>query len=164
MCRMCHDRSYSREDWLDDLRAQIDRRGCPVQPVTGAAGRASFAYTAGLTGQGLPELVVTGLRADLAVQLLDCVAHYVAHTSTVLPGETMETGPFLLEFLRVDRPGERLYGAVELYGSGVRAMQLAWVDDRGRWPWERGHRAGRGGQPLLGRREPGWCDEHRPPA
>lgn len=164
MCRMCNDRSYSRDDWLSDLRAQIQRDGWAVQPVSGTGGRAAFAYTAGLTAQGLPELVVTGLRADLGGQLLDNVARYLVHTSTVLPGETMETGPFLLEFLRVDRPAEHLYGAVELFGPGVRAMQLAWVDDRGRWPWEPGHRAGRGGQPLLGRREPSWCDEHRPPA
>lgn len=163
MCRMCQDSSYTRQDWLDDLRRRVERTGWAVQAVSGSGGRASFAYTVGLTAQGLPELLVTGLRAELAAQLLNGVASYVRE-QTVLPGETMECGPHFGEFVRVDAPAEHLLGAVELYGPDVRALQLVWVDDRGRWPWERGHRAGRGGQPVLGTREPFWCDEHRPPA
>jgi hypothetical protein len=49
-------------------------------------------------------------------------------------------------------PEAHLLTAVELYGHEVRALQLVRADDRGRWPWERGHRGGRGGQPVLGPR------------
>lgn len=33
---------------------------------------------------------------------------------------------------------------------------------RGRWPWERGHRARPAGQPLLGPRSPPYSAEHAP--
>jgi hypothetical protein len=54
---------------------------------------------------------------------------------------------------------ERL--AVAVHGPAVRALQLAWCDAAGRWPWEPGHRARRAGEPVLGRRAPWHCDEHR---
>jgi hypothetical protein len=34
----------------------------------------------------------------------------------------------------------------------VRGLQMVWADDRDRWPWERGFRGRRGGQPVLGPR------------
>lgn len=52
----------------------------------------------------------------------------------------------------VDRPQDHLSTALALYGDEVRALQLVWPDARGRYPWDRGHRAVRAGQPLLGRR------------
>jgi hypothetical protein len=59
----------------------------------------------------------------------------------------------------VEQPQEHLLMAARLYGDRVRGLQLAWADARGVWPWEPGRRAG---QPLLGRRAPGYCEEHRP--
>ena len=44
--------------------------------------------------------------------------------------------------------------AVELYGQRIRGLQLVHADKRGRWPWDRAYQGVRGGQPVLGRREP----------
>jgi hypothetical protein len=45
-----------------------------------------------------------------------------------------------------------LLTAVALHGPAVRGLQMVWADDRSRWPWERGFRGRRGGQPVLGPR------------
>jgi hypothetical protein len=101
--------------------------------------------------------------AERACELLDVVAEHTVERSLILPGETMGTGPWLLEAMHVQVPDAHPVTAVELYRPAVRALQLAWADDRGHWPWERGHRAGRGGQPLFGVRTPWRCDEHKLP-
>jgi hypothetical protein len=43
----------------------------------------------------------------------------------------------------------RLVTAIDIYGAGIRALQIAYADDRGHWPWEKGRR---GHQTLLGTR------------
>jgi hypothetical protein len=43
---------------------------------------------------------------------------------------------------------------VDLYGPSVRALQVVHADGRGHWPWDRGYRGVRGGQPVLGIRAP----------
>jgi hypothetical protein len=44
--------------------------------------------------------------------------------------------------------------AVEFYGQRIRGLQLVHADKRGRWPWDQGYQGVRGGQPVLGPREP----------
>jgi Domain of unknown function (DUF4262) len=56
-----------------------------------------------------------------------------------------------MEVVRVDQPSAHLAVAVDFYGPRVQALQLAYPDDRGHWPWHRGFRGHhRGGQPILG--------------
>ncbi|MGV0838318.1 DUF4262 domain-containing protein [Mycolicibacterium thermoresistibile] len=53
-------------------------------------------------------------------------------------------------------PKSTPHGALsDLFGPQVRALQLVWADDRGRWPWERGWMHGRRKQPVLGVRAGG---------
>ena len=110
----------------------------------------------------MPELVVVGVRHHEARQLIELWGAYLRDQSLVLPGESLRSGPFVMEAVEVQHPEEHLAFAVAIYGGAVRALQLAWADARGRWPWEAGHRARRAGQPLLGQRAPWYCDEHRP--
>jgi hypothetical protein len=49
-------------------------------------------------------------------------------------------------------PPAHLLTACELYGAGIRALQIVHADDRGRWPWETGYRGVKGVQPVLGPR------------
>jgi len=62
-------------------------------------------------------------------------------------------GP-VVEFVRLVHPEVHLLRAVDLFGPAVQGLQVAWADDRGRWPWDIGFRGSRGGQPVLGQREP----------
>jgi Domain of unknown function (DUF4262) len=45
--------------------------------------------------------------------------------------------------------------AVAILGDEVTALQVAWADSRGRWPWAATFNDGRGTQPVLGMRAAG---------
>ena len=162
MCEMCDRPDLTMEDYVEQARDRLTQERFLVQGVLGSAREAEFSYSIGLTQYGLPELIVMGVRPDDATRLLHVWGDYLLDTSLVLPGEHLETGRYLLEAVEVDEPADHLRLAVALYGPAVRALQLAWADDRGRWPWEPGHRGRRAGQPLLGRPAPRYCEEHRP--
>ncbi len=162
MCDLCDDPSCEPDDVLERVRTDIARRRFSTVSVGGSTRSAEFSYTVGLTEMGLPELVVLAVRPAESVRLLRLWGDYLLDESAVLPGEILEAGPWLLQAVLVDRPQEHLVVAQRFYGRDLQALQLAWADDRGRWPWEAGHRGRRAGQPLLGAPAPWYCDEHAP--
>ena len=162
MCQLCDQPDLTTEEYNDQIRALVDQHRFAIQAVGGSRCQAEFSYTVGLTAHGLPELVVTGVRAADAGRLLRHWGDYLLDTSLVLPGETLESGPWVMEAIEVEQPQDHLLTAIRIFGEQVRGLQLAWADARGVWPWEPGHRARRAGQPLLGRRAAFYCDEHRP--
>ena len=98
-----------------------------------------------------------------ATRLLQHWGDYLLDRSVVLAGETLESGPWLLEGVAVDRPPDTLGVAAALYGDDFRALQLVWATPSGRWPWEPGDRRVRpAGQPLLGTRSRHYCPNHQP--
>lgn len=162
MCDLCDDPEMTMDGYLDHLCERLTRERFVVQGVLGSRTSAEYSYTIGLTAQGLPELIVVGVRPPEAHRLLVSCGEYVLDESIVLPGEGLCSGRFTLEAVEVTRPTDHLVLAGVLYGEAVRALQLAWADERGRWPWDPRHRARQSGQPLLGERAPVFCDEHRP--
>jgi hypothetical protein len=155
MCWACDHPDRTDDDYLDWMRGVIARVGWAVQGVERDRIHPPWAYTVGLTAHDLPELVVTGLPLRPAADLLNAVAGHAMHDTAPKPGDQVELrgGP-LIEVVEVAAPAAHLNMAVELCGPGVRALQLVHADDRGHWPWERGYRGVRGGQPLLGTRAP----------
>ena len=153
MCPQCNDPTLTQADVHAAFARVIEDTGWAIQSVTGDRLYARLAYTVGLTDFDLPELVVTGLRPDRACALLNAVAEHSLHAQPPCPGDRVQLdgGP-LFEVVRLDHPDAHLFTAVALRGPDIAALQLVWADDRGRWPWERGHRGGRGGQPVLGPR------------
>jgi uncharacterized protein DUF4262 len=153
MCWLCDHPGSTWPGYLAHLRELIDCHGWAVQGVQRDRIRPPLAYTAGLTEHGKPELVVTGLPLPRAAQLLNDVAPHVLHADAPRPGEQVPLigGP-VIEIVKVAVPSVHLPVAVELYGLQVRALQLVHADDRGHWPWEKGFRGVRGGQPVLGPR------------
>lgn len=156
MCWHCDNPDKTAQDYYEEVALPIIRRsGWMVQFVGGTRRYAPLAYTVGLTDAGLPELVATGLSAPRAARLLNAVAFHYLHADPVPEhGDRirLNDGP-CLEVVALPHPDAHLFVAINLYGGAVRAQQLVWADDRGRWPWERGHRASRGGQPVLGPRD-----------
>lgn len=128
-----------------DLPAVLSQLGDRIHPP--------YAYTLGLTHCGLPELVVTGMALPQAAALLNRAAAHVVHAEPPAPGERIALigGPSV-EIVELAHPDAHLDTAVALFGPELRALQLVWADDRGHWPWERGFRGRRGGQPVLGQR------------
>jgi hypothetical protein len=143
-------------DALDRMRQLITRYGWAVQYVEADRARPGWAYTVGLTPRGVPELLITGKPPDESCAVLNRVAEHVLHAEPPDPGDQVPlVGGPLVEFVRVQRPDVHLLTSVTFYGSEqVHALQLVWADERGRWPWDRGFRARRGGQPVLGPRAP----------
>jgi len=139
------------QDYLAHVQEMIDCHGWAVQGVQRDRSHPPWAYTVGLTPNGKPELVVTGLPLTRATQLLNDVASHVLHAEAPRPGEVVPLigGP-VIEIVEVTVPNAHLAVAVEFYGPGIKALQLVHADDRGHWPWEVGYRGVRGGQPVLG--------------
>lgn len=162
MCDQCSRPDLRQDDIFDRIRSTIGRRRFAFVSVAGSVSSAELSYTVGLTEYGLPELVVTAVRPEPATTLLDVCGSYLLDDSLVLPGETIDCGPWLLEAVAVARPEDHLFIAHRFYGARLRALQLVWADAAGRWPWDPGHRARRTGQPVLGERAPIFCAEHSP--
>jgi hypothetical protein len=153
MCWMCDHPAATRQDYLDQTRRIITESGWAVQYVEREGFRGPYAYTVGLTARGKPELVVTGMPAARAAELLNDVAAHVLHAEPPQPGDQVRlTGGPLLEVVEVEVPDAHLFLVGELYGADFLALQLVHADDRDRWPWEVGYRGRRGGQPVLGPR------------
>jgi hypothetical protein len=153
MCWMCDHPRASYQDWIDHLRELLAEQCWVVIHVRREKYRPPYSYTVGLVGHGKPEIVVTGLPEQRAADLLDRVAAHFVHADPPPAGERVPLigGP-LIEIVGVAEPSAHLNVAVELYGPQLTALQLVYADDRGHWPWDRGFRGGRGGQPVLGSR------------
>lgn len=153
MCWACDHPDGTRLDYLSHLRDEIEKYGWIIQGVQRQGIRPPWVYTAGLAGVGKPEIAVTGLPVGRAAELANDVAGYLMDGTVPVPGERARLcGGQLAEFVRVAVPTAHLDVAVELFGPGVRALQVVHADNRGHWPWDRGYRGVRGGQPVLGPR------------
>jgi hypothetical protein len=149
MCWQCDHPGGTTDEYLDELYETIGEHGWAVQYVEDD--RRPFAYTIGLSRLRLPELLVTGVSSRRAARLLNRVARMVVSGDPLAPGKqiTLPAGP-LVEAVYVTHPDAHLSFAVAIFGPGVTALQLVWVDERGRWPWAPDFDEGRGTQPVLG--------------
>jgi hypothetical protein len=155
VCWKCDHPAATAAEYQDMLRDTIRDHGWAVQYVE--SDRRPLAYTVGLHGRGLPELLITGLTPDVACRVLNSLAHMIVDDGTTLaPAMHIDyQDRFLIEVIEVEHPDVHLRFAVELFGPRVRALQLVWADYKGRWPWESGWGHGRRRQPVLGVR-PDW--------
>jgi hypothetical protein len=155
MCWQCDHPGGTYTDYLDQVWEIITRTGWFVQQVQGDRLHPPWVYTTGLTSCGLPELVVTGMPLAEATSLVNDVTEHVLHAEPSAPGEQVPlAGGPLIEIVTVAEPAAHLNVALNLYGPQIRALQIVHADDRGHWPWDRGYRGVRGGQPVLGTRSP----------
>ncbi len=151
MCRQCE--NPDRSGYVERLREGVADRGWLVQGVGATGPYPPWAYTIGLSGYGLPELVVTGLPVLAAGDLLNDLAAHSLHGSPPSAGERLPLRDGrLIEVVALTEPSAHLLFAVALYGPEIQALQLVHADPQGRFPWSPDFRDGRGGQPVLGAR------------
>lgn len=153
MCWQCDHPDLTIEDYFDEVRETIRKRGWMVQYVE--SDRTPFAYTIGLHDWGLPELLMTAVSPQRATRLLNTVARDAVAGRELTPGQQFKvpSGP-QIETVEMGHPDAHLKFAVAFGGPGIRALQLVWADGRGRWPWTATFCDGRRRQPVLGCRTP----------
>jgi len=155
MCWMCDRPGATERDYLDHMRQLIRTYGWAVQGVERDGPHPPWAYTVGLSRHRRPELVVTGMALARATEILNVVAGRLWHDDVPAAGtQTILVNGPLVEVVTVAEPWAHLNLAVELYGRHIQGLQLVHADRQGRWPWDREYQGGRGGQPVLGPREP----------
>lgn len=150
---MCDNPRATKSDFYDDMADKIARYGWAIQYVEPGRVRPAWAYTVGLTLWGLPELVVTGMRIPELHELLNAEARRLVDRGAPESGARLTlTSGRGAEVVPLPHPDAHLITAADMLGPRLRAIQLVWCDDRGRWPWDLGFRSRRGGQPVLGPR------------
>lgn len=140
----------------DELRAAVADCGWVLVSSPPQEDLPASTSTVGLTGRGLPELLVVGLERDVAGALLHELATRLLDGEQVFDGEPV---PDLVD----GSPDPTLDGtvipdvalpAVALYGDSVRVRQLLWPDAAGLLPGDEGF-AHDDLQPLV----PGWPED-----
>lgn len=113
----------------------IERHGWAVQAVTPTDEDVlgGYAHTVGLTRSGRPELLVSGLPAALAGEVLNAAA--ADHRQQALDAGGTWTGGSSTVFRVIAAPQADLGGvARRLYGDRAHAVQLVWPDAAGVYP------------------------------
>ena len=139
---------------LDD----VERHGWHAVHVRPWPGRdPAWTFTVGLPASfGHPELVVFGLDAGVAGEIVATAVEAVRDGRRYRPGEVDDD---LLEGygMRVLAARPHWYAAFLGYAQwfhesagGFEVLQLVWPDRDGRWPWDPACALSAGTQPLLG--------------
>ncbi|WP_432850645.1 DUF4262 domain-containing protein [Amycolatopsis sp. CA-161197] len=137
------------------MRATLDEHMWAIQFAAGSGSRPPLAYTVGMTAHGMSELVAVGLSPTSADALLHHVAERSVRDDPPRHGDVCTLAGLLgVEFVSLTDSSAHLHVATMLYGTAVRALQVVYSDEAGRFPWTSSFRDGRGGQPVLGVRHP----------
>jgi hypothetical protein len=153
MCWVCDHPEATKDARLAYVRGLLDEHPWVVIGVERDGYRPPYSYTVGLTALNRPELVITGLSKERAADVLIAVGEQVVDAAAPTVGaRTRLPGRRPGEIVRVAEPGVHLGVAADLFGERLTAIQLVYADVRGRWPWDKNFRNGRGGQPVLGPR------------
>ena len=141
---------------LDD----VEQYGVHVVHVMEDDEGPGFSFTVGLWHTfAQPELLVFGLEADVAQELLNEIADQ-ANEGMKFLADSKHDGllqHYPARFFAVPKAFYRDYLGVAIWayeGDGFDAVQLVWPDKVGRWPWDAGVReVFRDRQPVLAKRE-----------
>jgi hypothetical protein len=149
----------------------IGTYGVQVTYVGAGDGKSPFAYTAGLTEIGEPELMlVLAAPPSILHPILNDIAKRVLDGQRLQPGDRLSDvlegpydvvicGPVPDDAMHADASGYFPGVARSIYGDRVRVFQVVVPDGAGRFPWQDGYAIA--SQPLLG---PPPRDEEDEPA
>lgn len=124
---------------LDKIAATVAEHGHAVICTEREDGR-PYSYTVGRSAAGRPELLVTGLPADVATTLLNVLAEAddqspLSHGDLLVPGRVLSG--FGATVIAADPAAAGLGIArryAEVLESDLTAMQLLWPDAEGNLP------------------------------
>jgi hypothetical protein len=131
-----------KDDFLNDIKLNIDKFGLQIIMVGSTSYCPSFAYSIGLTQTyNHPEIICFGLPNDLGQAIINDIAEIIKN------GEKFESGKISTEifkdsrsaFINVDKRNIDDYfgAALNYYGDkGFDALQVVWTDRNDKLPWE----------------------------
>ncbi len=119
----------------------IAKYGCHVLNIMEGEGEPSFSYSIGIgKQQGKPDLIVVGLKSDLAHLIIN------NYKDRLLAGDSFEPGKYYSDFLGdfdvcfilVDKAHYKEFLGWGLWlnnGDEFEMLQLVWPTTTGVWPW-----------------------------
>jgi Domain of unknown function (DUF4262) len=124
----------------------IRKHGCHIVGISGDEQGPGYAFSIGLfANYGHAEIVIFGLRPDIAATIINDVRDHVAAGHTFVDGDISDD---ILDGYKVcfwnvplEAYGSYLGTAVWFYAKSPRpfpCLQLIWPDRNGRFPWEAG--------------------------
>ena len=139
-------------------RENIAKFGCGVIHVMEEGELPPFAYSVGITQQtGAPEVVVIGLKRDMAHSVVNEYNKRVREGERFVPGQLYSGFIGGFDVLAEDVPlaaYDEYFGQnLKLYGGpNFRVLQLVYPTTTGIWPWsEQAAESFRSRQPVLSR-------------
>ncbi len=145
-------------DCDEKTREHIAAFGCSVVHVMEERELPPFAYSVGITEQtGEPEVVVIGLKRELAHSIVNQYNHRVREGERFVPGQLYSGFIGGFDVLAEEVPSsafEEYFGQnLQLYGGpNFRVLQLVYPTTAGIWPWsEQASEYFRNRQPVLSR-------------
>lgn len=127
--------------FLEGVEQTILEHGTSVQHVFGTEESSAFAYTAGMTDLGMPELCIAGLPPESTGVILNNIRDRAKAGEFILqPGAKLTdvVQDYDVVLAAVDEDHE-CNVARRLYGDNVRVLQVVMPDMAGRFPWEDGY-------------------------
>lgn len=124
--------------------------------------KSTFSYTVGLHYQNLPELIMVGLNASLAIYILNHCAEMMIEQGEFVHGTQIdELASMPTVIIDVQKEGKKSHAA-QAYNHyrhwGFRMQQLVMPDKNGLFPWEKDYcKKMQTIQSILGRPPKGKC-------
>lgn len=119
------------------LQDVMDRVGWLVTGVE----EFDFAYTVGLIEKyGHPEIIIQGLRCQLAYQLIHVIVENIKNGAKYIPGrdyDDIAKGlPARFVFVHYENELNWMGVATQYNGEKMMALQMVWCDTEGKFPWD----------------------------
>lgn len=135
MCDMCKGKSHRQV--VAETKLAVARHGWSVAMVEGTLSAPAYGYTIGLTEQRHPELLIAGrTHPDIADALSMLAGAVLCHGHQLVAGSTLELPGREIYLSPIEQPQNILRMASKLYSWRMKALQVVWADDDGRFPWE----------------------------
>lgn len=144
----------ARNAALTGLERRIAEQGWTVVNVLADAAAQEYSYTVGLASKRLPELIMVGMRREVAQLCLNTIAEQLIAGKAFTPGKPIENtfkdAPVAVWPVSFATAQAWLTLAKDLTGDSWPALQVCWPDQQGFFPWQEGYSLAAVEQPILG--------------
>ncbi len=161
ICHQC--KQGTREAALAVTRLDVAQKiTVNIGVPSGDKEKASFIYSIGLLEHfNHPEIIITGLRLDLAHFFLNTFREFIKEGDVLIPEKiyfqfSQNNLPLIFKYVHETLYDEYLGYGLDYYKTfepqlfeKFSALQMIWCDTKSRFPWDSGYEFSQTTQPLL---------------